>query len=296
MRRLIAGLVSLLALTTAQAQLFNFGPLSLATQTTITLNVIEQTGIDVASNNPPNLNTSGKTPVTADPAKATLAILLVGDSIAANPAPTTYAPVNPILQLDIYNGLVYPAADPLLGTSGLAGGAYATPLADYVYGKFAQVVVIPTAIGGSTVRDHSPSGVLNQMSRVACFRIRGLGWIANPNFQFAIIYDVGPNDTGLGTTAAQFVAGYNAWHAAMIGYGCDFPVFVPQVSRLSGTVSTAVRAGQAAVVDNARTFAAWDTDAVTAIPANVQADLTHQTRAGNLAIGSLGNTLFRAHY
>jgi hypothetical protein len=134
------------------------------------------------------------------------------------------------------------------------------------------------------------------MSRAACFQIRAIGWLVNTNYKFAIIYDVGPNDTGIGTTTAQFVAGYNAWHASMISYGCDFPVFVPQVSRLSNITSSAIRAGQAAVVDNISTFALWDMDAITAIPANVQADHTHQTLMGNLAAASEGDIIFRAHY
>lgn len=261
----------------------------------INLNVTEQVGIHVATGVPPNQNTSGKTPAKVNLDIPTLVIIEIADSIGANAAPTTYTPTNPILQLNLYDGKVYPATDPLLGSSGM-GGAYATPLADGVFGKFAQVIIVSSGIGGSTALDHAPGGVLNQMTSVACFMVRQRGWTANPNFKFAVIYDIGPNDTGIGTTQAQFASRYAAWRASMVSYGCDFDTFVPQVSRLSGATSSAVRSAQAAVVDNVRTFAAWDTDAVTANPANVQADLTHQTGAGNLAIGALGTTLFLAHY
>ncbi|MDB5584809.1 MAG: hypothetical protein JWR80_9985 [Bradyrhizobium sp.] len=290
----------LLATLPAQAQYAGFGAPSLTTQTTLTDNVVMQSGIAVSTGTPAFTSTAGKTSVPSPTLPATTLVLIVaGDSIAANSLPTPRTPTNTtaVLQLNIYDNTVYQAKDPLLGASGLTGGNYATYLADKLVtdAKFAQVILVPVDIGGTTSFDWSPDGLLHQRARVACWLIRGKGWLTNSNLRFGTIYNLGVNEAPLGTTSAQFQARYNAWLAAMVAYGCDFDTFVPVNTRLSNVTNATIAGAQAAVVGG-KTYAGPNTDTLTATGSNLQADNTHLSDAGGSNNANLWATIIEAHY
>lgn len=81
-------------------------------------------------------------------------ILLMGQSNAANYAGTPYKPVQPVFNFNWANGRCYRAQDPLLGATG-TGGSVWSRLGDALIesGRFKEVLLIPIAVGGSSVRD-----------------------------------------------------------------------------------------------------------------------------------------------
>lgn len=306
MKRFLFALALLLVVLPAHAQLVGFGSPTLATQSTISDLVTMQVNIVVSTGTVPNTSIVGKTAASPNLSLNTLVLFVQGDSIAANSLPTPHTPTNTtsVLQLNIYDSSTYQAKDPLLGTSAIAGGNYLTYLADRLVtdGKFAQVILVPIDIGGTTSLDWTPAGMVHQRSRVACWLVRGKGWIGHANLKFGMIYGTGVNDGGTvngvtpGTTQAQWQARYAAWRAAMVGYGCDFDTFVPINTRLTNVVNTSIQAAQAAVVDNVRTFAGPNTDTLTATGSNLQADNTHLSDAGGSNNANLWATTIEAHY
>lgn len=290
----------LLASFPAQAQFAGFGAPSLATQTTLTDAVTMQSGIIVSTGTPAFTSTAGKTSVPSPTLPAsTLVLGLFGDSIGGNSLPTPRTPTNTtaVLQLNVYDSTVYQAKDPLLGTSGLTGGNYATYLADKLVtdGKFGQVILVPTNIGGTTALDWNPSGLLHQRARVACWAIRAKGWASNANVKFGMIYNTGVNDPPLSTTSQQWQDRYNAWHTAMVDYGCDFDVFVPVNTRLSNVTNATIAGAQAAVITG-KTYAGPNIDTLTATGSNLQADNTHLSDAGGSNLANSFATIIEAHY
>lgn len=304
MRRLFVSLALLLGLTDPDsAQTARMATPSNATQTTIT-DIIMMQAYDVPSIAQPNSSISGKTSVCTAPCTIstnTFVWISVGQSINSNSVPTPRTPVNAtvVQQVNLYDSTVYRAVDPLVGTGFTSGGNYNTYLGDKLVadGKFARVILFPIALGGSTALDWSPSGVLNQRARVACWTIRRMGWIGNVNVKFGIGYDDGQTDANIvGTSQANWQARYQAFRDSMTGYGCNFDTFVAISTRQSNATNATIQAAQAAVVDGVKTFTGANTDGLTATGSNLQGDGTHLSDAGASNNANLWATIIEAHY
>jgi lysophospholipase L1-like esterase len=296
-RKTFLWLLGALALLTAPvgAQFVQHGAPGIATQSTITDDVVTQIGVPVPSLNP-NHSAAGRVPLPVNTSVKTLWILPVGDSISTDALPTPYNPASAnVLNLSIYGG-VYQAIDPLLGTPGI-GGNYSTSIAQQAVlsGKWAQAVVAPVGINGATSFDFSPAGVLHQRARSLCWNIRGAGWIGNPNFDFAFIYSPGVNDTTAGTTYQQWIDNFKSWHVAMVAYGCDFPVFVNKQTRLIGVVNVAIQSAQAAVLGD-KVLPGIDMDSITLNPANTLPDRTHDNDNGGMLAAVSGYAIISGYF
>lgn len=81
-------------------------------------------------------------------------ILAMGQSNAGNYGETLYRPVQPVFNFNWNDGKCYRAEDPLLGSTGDRGSVW-TRLGDALVEtkRFKQVVIVPIAVGGSSVRD-----------------------------------------------------------------------------------------------------------------------------------------------
>ncbi len=297
--RIVGPLCLLLLAASAHGQGRGFGAAGTATRYTVTDTVTSQLGYDV-SVLAPNKSTAGKTPsISATISSSTFVMIGVGDSLQTNISATTYTPSNvaAVQNLNLYDGLIYKGIDPLISTP-LAGGNYLTRTADKLVsdGKFARVVIIPLALGGSTSLDWSTAGVHHQRARVACWMVRDFGWIGNASVKFGIVYGVGTNDQTAGSTSQQIQDRYNSFRTAMTGHGCDFDTFVHTQSRLASVTSATVTGAQAAVVDSVRTFTGVNIDTLTGVGAN-STDGTHlDTATGSAAGGNALATLIEAHY
>lgn len=256
--------------------------------------VVDQQGTDLASAF--FKSESGLTSKSATISTKTLVLLAAGQSIGANSAPTPFTPVNSTVDmLNPYDGLVWGAKDPLLGASG-TGGNYTARLADRLVtdGKFARVIIVAVAAGGTSAFDWSTSGVQNQRLRVACNLVKSLGWIGNANASFGIIYDQGQQDAAISTPAATWEVEFANIKDSIDGLGCTFPWFVPTDTMLANLTNSTIQGAQAAVVDAVSIFAGANTDSLTGT--NRQADGTHLSNAGSAANAALWVSLIEAHY
>lgn len=111
-------------------------------------------------------------------------ILAMGQSNAANHGGARYHPVRKVFNFNWADGRCYRAKDPLLGASG-EGGSVWTRLGDELIesGRYDQVLIIPIAIGGTSVRvwagSHGPAAQAIKASDVlqhAGLRITHVLW------------------------------------------------------------------------------------------------------------------------
>jgi hypothetical protein len=293
MTRILAALLAiLLSATFATAQSFG-GGVAPSNIYAINDNVSDQAG---GGSIPGFQNIAGYTPVSGTITGSTFVLVAIGQSIGTNRAPTPYTPVNALVQnLNPYDGLIYTAKDPLLGPNN-TGGNYNTRLADKLItdGKFPRVIIVPVPIGGTSVLDWTPAGVMNQRLRAACLWIRSYGWIGNANVKFGVIYDQGQADVTLGTGSALWQSRYAQVKASFVALGCYFDWFVPIDTMITNVTDPTIQAAQAAVVGG-RTFAAWNTDSLTG-GTNRQADGIHLSDVGSASNAALAATIIEAHY
>ena len=256
----------------------------------------------------PCTDTTGKTSATPTVGTGTLVLIVNSQSVADNTLPTAVTPTNTtkVLQLDVYNQTVYQAAGNLLGTDGTGGtgctttGNYQVYLADKLVtdGKFSQVILVPVGIGGSSVQDWSPVGMLNQRARVSCLAVRAKGWIGS-GASFGILYDQGNADANNNTlhgvpTAATWESLFGQWQSTFAGLGCNFPIFVATETMQANVTNATIQGAQAAVVDNVSVFAGANTDSLTGT--TNRWDGTHLTNVGGQSNANLWATIIEAHY
>ncbi len=215
-----------------------------------------------------------------------LVLIVAGQSNAANVSPSAYSPVNgsAISQLNVLDGALYTAADPLLGTS--TGGAFiGNPgfvLADSLIsaGKFARVIVVPIALGATTIADWN-NGFLTDHITITMRRIAARGIVAGGNVTFALVWGHGETDCGAGTSQAAYTTGLNGVITKSRTAGFAGRFFVASQSLNLGVTCSNITNAQAAVIDHGLSI--W---------AGPNADLLVSTTCGGLQCRIGDNTHF----
>jgi len=89
-------------------------------------------------------------------------LLTAGQSNAGNHGEERLKPTADVYNLNIFDHGCYVAQDPLLGTTGDGGNLF-TQLGQLLVerGVYDAVVLVPIAVGGSSVEDWAPGGTLN---------------------------------------------------------------------------------------------------------------------------------------
>lgn len=221
-----------------------------------------------------------------------LVLITAGQSNMASAAPSTFSPSNGTVidNFNVFNGLNYAAADPLLGSTfhnGLGnGGGVSLRVADLLItnGKFDRVIIVPIAIGGTGIADHRIGGKLygNIAATMARLASRGIT-PGMTGVTFAYVWGQGESDNGA-TSQVTYTAGMNEVLAALFATGFNGRAFVNKQTYISGAQDNNVRAAQVAVVNGTTIFAGADADALTG--ANRQADSTHFSDAGMSAFAT----------
>lgn len=238
---------------------------------------------------------------SVDTTKKNLLLITAGDSNMASVGPAAYTVTNSTVvdNLNMYDGAIYAAAEPLLGSTyftAFGPGGISARVADAFISTFDRVICCPCAVGGSTAAMWAAGGVLYNRIPVIMRRLSARGITpATTNCTFALIYQIGANDTGAGTSQAAFQASVGQTIAKARDAGFSGRIFIPQYSRLSGSTSSAVRAAQLALIDNPNNiFDGGDIDAITATGSNLQADNTHFSTAGQAAVATQYKTKMSA--
>ncbi|NUU39633.1 sialate O-acetylesterase [Tardiphaga robiniae] len=242
---------------------------------------------------------------SVDPAKKLLVLFSAGQSLPSNACPTIYTPSNPskLHNLDPTTGQIYAAADPLLGTTLQAAGAgvanYNLRLADTFVSNavFDEVLIVTVAVGATSISQWtggaSTFGPLFRNIESASLKLaaRGITPLTTGAI-FAVTWNQGESDTQFGTSQAAYQASFAALKAAVDVYLPSVRWFVATESWLSGSVSSAVQAAQAAVVDNVTVFAGANMDSLTS--SHRLPDNTHLNDAGAAQAAALTYTAMRA--
>ena len=226
---------------------------------------------------------AGKTEVSplTMPNENTAIILIIGQSTAANICNSAYTPLNAkVHNLNIHNGAMYRAVDPLLGPDGLNGN-WATELGDKLItaGTYDRVILVPIAISGSNA-DEWGSGVCHH--RVACAINRLFAFGMTPTF---VLYQQGESEQIDGISKATYKTGVNNTIATLRGLGVEAPIFVAKATKVNGVVSSTIQEEQAELVDNPNgIYAGADTDS---LDGSYRFDGTHWNATGRAAVATL---------
>jgi hypothetical protein len=232
-----------------------------------------------------------------DITKTNLILLVAGQSLKVNVAPSVYSPANAssIFQINIYNGKIYPAGDPLLGTTtgaGLGPGNPMTRVADTIVtnASFQRVYVEDFAVGNTAVADWQ-TGVESPLIPVAVLRLKSKGInCGTTNIKCVFIWDQGPNDTTLGTSQAAYTTSLTAVLAQLTATGFSGHVYIAEDTYNATTTSAGIQAAQASFVNGTTVFAAENVDALVGsvcgaglnLACRNSTDHIHWTDAGSL--------------
>jgi hypothetical protein len=249
-------------------------------------------------------DTNGKNlrSLTINPAVKTLVLISAGQSNRQNISPTLYIPTNSTVidNFNVYDGAAYDVNGPMVGTNYVpdlaSGGVNFGPghvmarVADKFVsnGIFARVIVVPIAIGGSSIADWDPgaAGVLANRIPVAMARLAARGITpATTGVTFGLEWGQGENDNLAGTTQAAYQAAWGRIVAGAQAAGFSGRFFVAKETWDAGNTSAVIRAAQTAVVDNVTTFASGDIDTLNG--SNRYADSTHLNDTGAAAAATL---------
>lgn len=245
---------------------------------------------------------------TIDTTKKNLFLIYIGQSTDSNISPTAYSPANPnaIDNLNIYDGAIYKAVDPLLGASiGLTGnlGNPCTVLLDALVtaGSFDRTICAPIAIDGSIGVEWA-TGQNSTRAPVAAYRFLQLRDANNfpvtcstTHVTCAVICCYGETDNLDGTTQASWVATFTTLRNNVIAAGFSPARWFVARKTLFGVTSPAIEAAQwnnapSGVINNSiGIFQGANADAITGNTCPnggvlaCRQDGVHWTNAGNIS-------------
>lgn len=231
-------------------------------------------------------------------------LIAAGQSNNANTAPSNFTPTHAsaLDNLNIYDGAIYKAADPLIGASFVnnappAGGHPTLRLADALVtaGKCVRVIIVPISIDTTTIAQWATGQFAGRLP-TAILRIKQRGIVCgSANITCAILWGQGESDQLAGTTQTAYVAAFNTLVANAAAAGFVGRWFVAkETADPAGTVSAAVQAAQTAnspsgVINNAAgIYLGANADALTGNTCNGanacrQGDNIHWTDNGSQA-------------
>lgn len=235
---------------------------------------------------------------SVDTAKKNLILITAGDSNMTSVAPSAYTATNATVidNLNMYDGAIYAASEPLLSAcyyTAFGPGGLTLRIADTFVPVFDRVICCPCAVGGSTSTMWAAGGILYSRIGVVVKRLAARGITTQTlNCTFVLIYQIGANDHGI--TQAQFIANVRQTVAKAKDDGFSGKIFIPQYSRLNNATDATIRAAQTTLIDSVTYFDGGDIDAITATASNLQADNTHLSSAGQAAVAAQYKTKMSA--
>ena len=154
----------------------------------------------------------------------TAVLLLVGQSNAGNHQGQRYQSADDRV-VNFVDGRCYRAASPLLGATGQEGETW-TLLGNKLVqsGLYRTVILIPAAVGGSSVRRWAEGGDLNAML-VAVIRAVKSRYTIN-----AVLLDQGATDFALGTLEGQYRSDLQSMIDTVRAQGVHAPFFITRCS------------------------------------------------------------------
>ncbi len=183
-------------------------------------------------------DTSDRTPVDCGSLRGAAVWLTLGQSNAANEGDLDYTTGAGVFNLNPFDGKCYVARDPLLGTTGDRGSVW-TRAADgaIAAGLFDRVVVLPIAVGGSSITRWSSDGDLYPRLELARQALADAGLRATH-----VLWHQGESDVLM--PAAEYRRHFASMLDGLRAAGIDAPVYVAQVSLCKNHGSETLRQAQ----------------------------------------------------
>jgi len=129
--------------------------------------------------------------------------LIIGQSNAANHGQAARVVADPgVYNFNLFDGLVYPAQDPLLGATGVGGSPWCLMADSLIACGFAnEILLAPLAVGGATAANWAPGGPYNHRLMYALDRLASLDTLPTH-----ILWHQGEADALFGTDGSQYIA------------------------------------------------------------------------------------------
>jgi hypothetical protein len=151
-------------------------------------------------------------------------------------------------------------------------------------GKFDRVIIVPIAIGGTSVAMWGTGGVLASRVPAAMARLASRGITPGmTGVTFAFLWGQGESDRA--TSQAAYAASLGQVTTALFATGFNGRAFINSQTWLSGVTNANVVAAQAAAANSTTIFAGANADSLTA--GSRQADNTHFSDAGMASFATL---------
>lgn len=208
--------------------------------------------------------------------EATGVFIYAGQSLSGNTCDTLYTPTHStkVDNLNILDGGLYAAVDPLLGCNEAKGNTFARIADKWITaGKYARVILIPLGIGSTYVADHAPGGAYNSLYAVAFARAKALGYTVN-----GVFWQQGEQDGVGSTTTTQYETSLSALISQQRGLGNTAPWLLARSTVSNNVASSKIQAAYAALINGTYIFAGADTDSLGS--ADRQSDGTHLNATG----------------
>lgn len=242
------------------------------------------------SNNGYNV-TAGRTLVnpTSMTGRIKVLVMLGQSNIANSGQGGTYTLSNPtkVLNLNVWDGGLYEAADPILGADG-PYSAMGTKLGDtLITDNYADyVVLVPAAIGSTRISQWASGGICNHRIGVTFRRVAAIG--LTPTH---VLWQQGESDKAFGTSQATYASKLSSIITEVQTFTAA-PIFVAQASWIAGAASSAIAAAQAASWNGTTVIQGANTDSLDNSYRTAQVDFTY---AGMTAVAALWAPIIEAH-
>jgi hypothetical protein len=187
-------------------------------------------------------------PFGTHPGSATF--LIIGQSNAGNHGLGATAASAQVYNFNPFDGLCYPAADPLLGATGDGGSPWCLMADSLIAARFAdEILLVPLAVGGAAVAEWSLGGPYHHRLTYALDRLGEHGTVPTH-----VLWHQGEADALYGTSAEAYVGHFQQLVSALRARGIAAPVYVATATYFGipqgyGPQQQVIRLAQSRLID-----------------------------------------------
>ena len=164
----------------------------------------------------------GRMPVDPRMVGDAAVLLLIGQSNGGNHGDVQHVANRRVFNFNVFDGLCYPARDPLLGATGDGGSPWCILGDALVEAGFASsVLLVPLCVGGATVEQWAPGGGYHHRMTYCLRRLSEAGfWPSH------VLWHQGEANALYGTEAAAYCRAFRALVGSLRQLEISAPVYV----------------------------------------------------------------------
>jgi hypothetical protein len=176
--------------------------------------------------------------------------LILGQSNAANHGQGKFTAGAGVYNFNVFDGLCYQAADPLLGATGEGGSPWCLMADGLIAAGYAdEILLVPLAVGGAAIADWTPGGPYNHRLMYALDRLEVFGTVPTH-----ILWHQGEADALYGTTADAYVDRFGQLIGSLRARGTMAPFHIASAAYFGipegyGRQQSVINAAQRSIID-----------------------------------------------